>query len=208
MTSSPLLSIRDSSFGYFSGMIFTPVISNISFELASGQFVVLDGSNGCGKSTIIRALLKMGAHFKGDVSLNIPRAEIGYVPQDAAVELSAPITAIDVIKSTFPFGGVSMRTIKYVLNRVGLETKGHNRYGALSGGQRRRVLLARALVSDPRLIILDEPTANIDQATKMVLEELLVELTNSEDKAVLATSHAPHWAKEARRIQLEENVKK
>ncbi|KMQ49417.1 Zinc ABC transporter, ATP-binding protein ZnuC [Chitinispirillum alkaliphilum] len=202
MSSVSLLSISKSSFGYMSGMQFVPVISDVSFELAYGQFVVLEGPNGCGKSTILRALLQTGAIFQGDVSLNVSKGEIGYIPQEASVERSAPITAIDVIKSAFPFGRVCMETVTSALARTGLEDIGHIRYGELSGGQRRRVLLARALAYNARLIILDEPTANIDHTTEQALERLLLELIGSGDKAVLATSHASHWAKDARRIHL------
>lgn len=202
MSFSPLLSIRDSSFGYKAGVNFIPVIANVSFDLASGEFVVLEGRNGCGKTTIIRALLCMGAHFQGKVALGVPKSSIGFIPQEASVAPSAPVSAVDVIRSAFPFGDVSGEKISCALSRVGLEDRGKVRYGSLSGGQRRRVLLARALAHDARLIILDEPTANIDRATEQALENLLFELIEQEGKAVLATTHAAHWAKNARRITL------
>lgn len=202
MSSSSLLSIRDADFGYKTGVNLTPVITNVSFELASGQFVVLEGPNGCGKTTVIRALLGMGAHFQGVVTLDVPKSAIGFIPQEASVALSAPVSAIDVIRSAFPFGGASNERIARALERVGLADKGTVRYGSLSGGQRRRVLLARALAHDARLIILDEPTTNIDRVTEHALEKLLFELIESEGKAILATTHAAHWAKSARRITL------
>ncbi len=202
MMPTPLLSISETSFGYKAGMSFIPVIADVSFELFSGQFVVLEGPNGCGKTTVIRALLGMGAHFLGDVALDVSKSDIGFIPQEPSVALSAPVSAIDVIRSAFPFGGASNERIARALERVGLADKGSVRYGSLSGGQRRRVLLARALAHDAPLIILDEPTANIDRATEHALEELLFELIESEGKAVLATTHAAHWAKKARRITL------
>ena len=202
MRSFSLLSICAADFGYKTGVNFTPVLTDVSFELASGQFVVLEGPNGCGKTTVIRALLGMGAHFQGDVTLDVSKSDIGFIPQEASVALSAPVSAIDVIRSAFPFGGASNERIARALERVGLGDKGSVRYGSLSGGQRRRVLLARALAHDARLIILDEPTANIDRATEHALEELLFELIESDGKAVLATTHAAHWAKCARRIAL------
>jgi len=199
-----LLSVKHASFGYLSGLQFVPVISDVVLELSAGQFVVLEGPNGCGKSTILRALLQMGAHAQGDVSLNVPLSEIGYIPQETSLERSAPVTAFDVIRTAFPFGRIAHSRIADSLARVGLEDKGHVRYGALSGGQRRRVLLARALAHDARLVVLDEPTANIDRDTERSLEELLFGLVRVDGKAVLATTHAAHWAKEARRISLGE----
>jgi ABC-type Mn2+/Zn2+ transport system ATPase subunit len=202
MSSSSLVSIRNADFGYKTGVNFTPVIANVSFELSSGHFVVLEGPNGCGKTTVIRALLGMGAHYQGAVTLDVPKSDIGFIPQEASVALSAPVSAIDVIRSAFPFGGASNGRIARALARVGLADKSAVRYGSLSGGQRRRVLLARALAHDARLIILDEPTANIDRITERALEALLFELIESEGRAVLATTHAAHWAKSARRIAL------
>lgn len=202
MSVSSFLNIRNADFGYKAGVNFSPVITNVSFGLASGQFVVLEGPNGCGKTTIIRALLSMGAQFQGEVTLRVPRGDIGFIPQEASVARSAPVSAIDVIRSAFPFGGSSNDRISRALERVGLADRGTVRYGSLSGGQRRRVLLARALAHDARLIILDEPTANIDRATEHALEDLLFELIESEGKAVLATTHAAHWARDARRIAL------
>lgn len=201
MSSSLLLSIEKAAFGYKTGLRFVPVIAGVSFELGHGEFVVLEGPNGCGKSTIIRALLRTGAHSEGLVKMHVRRGEIGFVPQEASVELSAPVTAADVIRSAFPFGGVSDETIAQALSRVGLVDRGAVRYGALSGGQRRRVLLARALAHNAGLIILDEPTANIDHDTKGALEILLFELVE-EGRAVLATTHAAQWAKGARRVSL------
>jgi|GEM_PF-640569 len=202
MNASPILSINKADFGYMAGLRFVPVISNVSFEVPPGSFVVLEGPNGCGKSTILRALLKMGAVFQGDVILRVPMEKIGYIPQEPELARNAPITAGDIVRSAFPFGKIDNTSISRALARVGLENKDGVRYGSLSGGQRRRALLARALAHDARLIILDEPTANIDRETERSLEFMLFDLIANGKISILATTHAAHWAKSARRISL------
>ncbi len=206
MSQEKLLSIKKADFGYASGIRFHPVIHDVSFELGAGDFVVLEGPNGCGKSTILRALLSMDAQFRGDIDLKTAMSDIGYIPQETRLDLSAPVTASDVIRSAFPFGRPSKGRVQAALKRVGLEHVCEDKFGALSGGQRRRVLLARALAYEAKLIILDEPTANIDIASEKALEALLTELVESEAKAVLATTHAAHWAMGARRIQLRKGL--
>ena len=202
MNGDAVLRIRQADFGYYSGLRFSPVIRNVSLELNRGEFVVIEGGNGCGKSTIIKALLRMGARFRGTVRLQVPLNEIGYIPQEAGLSLSAPVTAGDVIRSASPFGSVSRGTLLGSLKKVGLEKVIDTRYGSLSGGQRRRVLLARVLVQRARLIILDEPTANIDRHSERLLETLLYRLSEDDGTAVLATTHVAHWAENARRISL------
>lgn len=202
MKTDSILKINDTSFGYMNGPQFISVISNVSFKIKTGQFIVLEGPNGCGKSTIIKALLKTGACFKGDISLNVSKEEIGYIPQESGLHKSAPVTVSDVVRSAFPFKNVSHERILTALYSVGLENKDKIRYGALSGGQRRRVLLARTLIHDARLVILDEPTANIDRETEITLEDLLYKLIESKSISVLATTHAVHWATKATRISL------
>ncbi len=202
MTTYALVRICQTSFGYKTSNGFVPVISDVSFELTPGEFIILEGPNGCGKTTILKALLRMGALYKGDVVLNVSLSEIGYIPQEAAVESDAPVCSADVIKSAFPFCKVTDDVVKAALSRVGLENVEKRRYGALSGGQRRRVLLARALAYNAKLIILDEPTVNVDKETELLLENLLLELIKKEEKAVLAVTHSERWAKSARRISL------
>jgi ABC-type Mn2+/Zn2+ transport system ATPase subunit len=115
-----------------------------------------------------------------------------------------PATALDVVRTAEPFNWKSSRPgCLQALERVGMGGKASLPFSSLSGGQKRRVLVAKALAGNPSLLILDEPTVNVDKETEESLERLLNDLCRAGEVGVIAATHARHWAQQARRYRIE-----
>jgi len=194
-----LLELAAASFGYDAGF----TVETVSFCISAGDFLLLTGVNGSGKTTIIRGLLGLVRRTGGVVRSHIPAGRIGYVPQESTIHPDIPATALDVVRIGLAASWAGGRgKAAAALGTVGMEAMSGIRFGRLSGGQKRRVLLAKALVSDPLLLILDEPTANVDRDTEGKVASLLHRLTTESGVGVIAASHADNWAADARRIHL------
>jgi len=160
-----------------------PVLENISFHIHLGEFVALIGPNGSGKTTILKLLLGLEKPAAGKVELFGGRAgeasgRSGYVPQQPPADQHFPVAVRDVVRMGLlrPARGYAAgyRTaVAAALKQAGIEELAARPYSALSGGQRRRVLVARALAAQPALLILDEPTANMDSESEAALFETL-----------------------------------
>ncbi|MCU0608581.1 MAG: ATP-binding cassette domain-containing protein [Chitinispirillaceae bacterium] len=200
---SPLLSVSGAAFGYDAGNGFIPVVNNVTFSLAAGEFVILAGPNGCGKSSILRGLLGL-VIVRGSVQWHVAKNAIGYIPQEASLDHDIPATALDVVCTALPHHWEKNRPAALeALDRTGMITHAAVRFGSLSGGQKRRVLLARALIGKPRILVLDEPTVNTDSETEKNIEKLLIDICASGYTGILAASHAETWAPQARRYRIE-----
>ncbi len=197
-----LLETRGACFGYRS----TPeewVVRDVDLRLGRGDFLVLVGRNGCGKTTLLRGLLGLTPRKNGSIHWYVPQSSAGYVPQEAAMGHDTPATALDVVRSGSPATWrINSAQALELLCEVGLEKQASLRFGRLSGGQKRRVLIARALMGEPALLLLDEPTVNVDQETEQAME-ILFEQLRGRGMAVLATTHAHHWARNADRLLVE-----
>jgi len=201
--SSHLLHIEDGCCGYGD----TTIVSSVNFILKRGEFVILRGENGSGKSTLIKTLLGYIPSLGGTFHWSVPQTDVGYVPQDISLDLSAPASALDVVLTAFPFGGKGLKEkASKALKMVGLGDKLNHRFGTLSGGQRRRVLFARALAPEPACFILDEPTVNMDKETEAELGKLLHKLVTEENRSVIATSHVTEWLNHSRQCDITEGV--
>lgn len=198
---SKLLEIIDVNFGYDG----VPIVTDVNFSLNRGEFVILEGANGTGKSTMIRSMLGTLPLISGDIKWHISQDKIGYIPQDMTLDQSAPATALEIVLTAFPLrcGRKAKQSAEKALQKVGLENMSRQRYGTLSGGQRRRVLFARALATDPICLILDEPTANMDKETEKELGVLLHSLVEKENRTVFTTSHVTHWVNHSRTCKIE-----
>ena len=164
------------------------VLSNVTLSIEPGEIVTILGPNGSGKSTLLRALLGILPPSEGSVS----RAEnlrIGYVPQRLAVDPSLPITVRRFL--SLP-QRVADSEATAALTRVGLPDIGQRQLAALSGGQLQRVLLARALLSAPQILVLDEPTQGLDQSGEAGFYRLIEEVRRDTGAAVLMVSHDLH----------------
>lgn len=165
-----------------------PAVGPVDLRIPAGQSVALTGPNGSGKSTLVRGLLGLNDHLAGTATLlGTPlrqlqdRTRIGYVPQHHTVADRIHATVGEVILAgripALPWWRRPGRSDREATDRaaadVGLDDRLHHNLADLSGGQRRRALLARALVSQPDLVILDEPTAGVDLANQRLLAHLL-----------------------------------
>jgi NitT/TauT family transport system ATP-binding protein len=169
-------------------------VADISLEIAAGEFLAILGPSGCGKSTLLRLVAGLDHPTRGSVRLgdNFPRNQIAYVFQDAHLLPWRNVLQNVALPLELQGAGKSHRIAAAAdaLQRVGL-TDAVARYPAqLSGGMKMRVSLARALVTRPRLLLLDEPFAALDEITRQHLDEQLRDLWMSLGMTVLFVTHS------------------
>jgi len=178
-----------------------PAVENVTLELSQGSAMALIGPNGAGKSTLLRAVLGLVPLAGGSVSVlghlaAEARPQVAYVPQADALDPQFPVSALQVVLmgryrrvGWIRRPGRSDREAAVAaLGRVGLDDRAGLRFGALSAGQRQRVLLARAIAQGSRLLLLDEPFNGVDATTSNLVVEVLSEL-RAEGAAVLMSTH-------------------
>lgn len=176
------------------------VLEGINLSVHSGDYIGIIGPNGGGKTTLFKVILGLIPPQKGDVKiLGKPvkqgREYIGYVPQIMQFDAAFPITVADVVKMgrlgkrrlLRPYGKRDEAVVERVLEQVGLLKWRDRALSELSGGQKQRVYIARALATEPQILLLDEPTANLDQNVSTTLYELLRQL--NEFVTILMISH-------------------
>ncbi|TQD37650.1 ATP-binding cassette domain-containing protein [Rhodobacter capsulatus] len=164
------------------------VLTGVDFSLAPGEIVTVVGPNGSGKSTLIRALIGLEPAATGRV-VRAPGLRIGYVPQKLHIDAGLPMTVRRFL--SLP-RRVSDAAAAAALARVGVPGLGPRPLARLSGGQFQRVLLARALLGDPQVLILDEPTQGLDQPGTAAFYRLIEEVRAETGAAVLMVSHDLH----------------
>jgi len=177
-----------------------PALEDINFHVPAGEIVGLVGPNGAGKSTLFKSILGLVEPIRGEVTafgkpISEARAEIAYMPQLEEVDWEFPVSVMDVVLmgrygSPRPFGRWSKAdhaAAGEALERVALGEFAGRQAGELSGGQRRRVLMARAIARGARLLLLDEPFAGLDAAVQHDLLELLDGLVRQGRSILLAT---------------------
>jgi ABC-type Mn2+/Zn2+ transport system ATPase subunit len=197
-----LMKVTEGVWGYrTSGNWFLPA-EPVSFTVTEGEIVMLAGDNGTGKTTILRGILGLTDKHSGSVEWNVAREKVGYVPQESVIDGSVPATALDVVRTGQPmnWGGSEERAGR-AMAQVGIEDMRKTLFGSLSGGQRQRVLVARALIGSPSLLVLDEPTVNVDSETAAQIGVLLEELRHS-GLGMVITSHVRDWLQTTRVVQV------
>lgn len=163
-----------------------PVIWDVSFDIPAGTLVGIVGPNGAGKSTLLKAVMDLIPRASGRIeifgkSYRQNRHRVGYVPQRESVDWDFPISALDVVAMglynqigwCFPVRKKHRQLAKEALERVGIAELAHRQISQLSGGQQQRTFLARALVQDADLFLMDEPFAAVDAATEKAIVEIL-----------------------------------
>jgi len=189
--STPLLEIKNMDVAYQKQL----VLSNVTLSVFENDFIGIIGPNGGGKTTLVKAILGLVKPLKGSIRHSLDSSEIGYLPQGSQVDENFPITVREVIASGLEHGlkiglGTArnrQRKVEKELETVGL-TKLHSRpIGELSGGELQRTMLARALISAPRLLVLDEPDTHVDNLFETELYALLKELNRK--ITILLVSH-------------------
>jgi len=173
------------------------ILSNVSFEVNTGEFIALIGPNGSGKTTMLQLLMGFYKPKKGSITVD-PSVRIGYVPQSPLFDKMFPVTALDIVEMGctsyyIPIAGISSKGRKIAmdaLDRVGMAEHAKQPFGTLSGGQAQKVLIARALASSPNVLILDEPTANVDAQSERSILELIHSL--KKETTILMVTHDFH----------------
>lgn len=166
----------------------TPILENVSFVIKPGEFVGIFGPNGGGKTTLLKLLLGFLKPLKGSLEIlgespKVSREKMGYVPQISHLDKQFPITVLEVVmmgcldKSPWhSYTKDAKEKSREALAEVGMLDFQNNSFGTLSGGQAQRVLIARALVSKPTILLLDEPTASVDANAEESIYKLLQNL--------------------------------
>jgi zinc/manganese transport system ATP-binding protein len=178
------------------------VLRDVRFAIRPGEFVGLIGSNGAGKTTLLRVILGLQQPSAGTVRIDgSDRARrapaIGYVPQKVLLDPDMPLRARDLVglgldghRLGIPLPSRARRhLIDEMLQAVGAGLFGDERVGNLSGGEQQRVLIAHALISRPRLLLLDEPLANLDIRSEQEIVELLARVATEQRISVLLSAH-------------------
>lgn len=197
----PLIEMKNVSFQYE----YTQVLKNISLRVEEGDFLALLGQNGSGKSTLLKLILGLLKPMTGEIELFGENANqfkhrewIGYVSQKSnAFNSGFPATVQEVVKS-----GLAKKTglfkslpknadelIMRALADVGMESFAKRNIGQLSGGQQQRVFIARALVAQPKLLILDEPTVGIDHENVQAFYDMLAHLNVQHNMTMILVTH-------------------
>ena len=181
----------------------TTALRNVSFEIPTGTITALVGVNGAGKSTLFKALMGFIPTVKGEISIlgqsvksALKENSIAYVPQAEEVDWSFPVLVQDVVMmGRYGHMGFFRKTrqqdileVERALNRVGMTDFKDRQIGELSGGQRKRVFLARALAQKSKIILLDEPFTGVDVKTETAIIKLLGEM-RKEGKIMLVSTH-------------------
>ena len=165
----------------------TDVLENINLSIKNDDFLAIIGPNGGGKSTLLKLILGLLTPQNGKIQKKIKNNQIGYVPQNTNLNIDFPITALEIVlmghisskKKIFGYSKEDIACAMDSLNKVSMQDFANSKIGDLSGGQRQRVFIARALCSNPKVMLLDEPTASIDVKGQREIYELLKELNKS-----------------------------
>ena len=193
--SNALISFKNVNFGYSRRTI----IENASFDIFKNECVSIVGPNGGGKTTILKLMLGLIKPLNGQIDVlnnkpEVGRASIGYMPQYSNYDENFPINVLDIVL----MGRLNKGTLGFykkfdkeyaldVLEQVGLQHKKDSLFSELSGGQKQRALIARALVGSPKILLLDEPTANLDYVIEGKFYELIHKL--NETMTIVIVSH-------------------
>lgn len=187
VTSSPAIFVEDLWFSYGSN----PILEDVNITIPQGDFVSIVGPNGGGKTTLLKLMLGLLKPSRGLARIfgetpEQARRRIGYMPQHSQLDPDFPATVMDVAlmgrlghgRIFGPYSKRDKEIVANVLEQVGLRNFRKKSFAAISGGQRQRLFIARALACEPDILLLDEPTANLDVVMEGDLYELLQTLNN------------------------------
>ena len=189
-----IININNLSLGYNN----IPVIQNLNVKINDGDFVCIVGSNGAGKSTLIKGILGLLKPISGSIELNnIKKNFIGYMPQETKVDSNFPASVYEIVLSgTLNKVGLKpsySKELKKIaddnLKLLDIYSLKDKFFNELSGGQRQRVLLARRLCSTSKILILDEPSNNLDYNSKKNLYKILQYLNKEKNMTIIMVTH-------------------
>jgi zinc transport system ATP-binding protein len=187
-----LLSVQNLRIGYGS----TAILPAVSFELQPGQVTSIVGHNGSGKSTLLKTLLGLQPKVSGEIVL-AGNQRVGYVPQREAMDPIYPVQVRDVVETgRYGLKGVGRwlkaedkAQVQEAMKKTGVHSLQMNLFRTLSGGEQQRALLARALCTEPTILILDEPTASMDEKGAHEAMTLTLKIAQERNAAVLMVNH-------------------
>jgi len=196
----PVISFDNVNFSYNS----TTVLQDVNFTIETNELVYIVGPNGGGKTTLLKLILGLLQPDSGRISVlgkasHKARKKVGYTPQHSHFDPHFPITTMEIVlmgRLGSSWSGQYSKTDRKIateaINEMGLAESTESSFASLSGGQRQRVLIARALASKPELLLLDEPTANVDVEGEARLTEIIQNL--SQRMTILMVSHDLRFA--------------
>ncbi|MHB1930715.1 MAG: metal ABC transporter ATP-binding protein, partial [Acidimicrobiales bacterium] len=178
------------------------ILDRVSFTVTAGSFCGLIGANGAGKTTLLRAILGLVPLSHGRVTVAAGtqarrNPQVGYVPQKIALDADMPVRARDLVALGLDGHRFGLprptqrrrREVDGILEAVGATSFADSRVGNLSGGEQQRVMIAHALISRPRLLLLDEPLANLDIRAAMEVVDLLGRIADEQHISILLSAH-------------------
>jgi lipoprotein-releasing system ATP-binding protein len=201
----------------FRDPVTVPVLKDVSFSIASGDFVSVTGKSGCGKSTLLYILSTMDTAYEGDLFIGgekmrgktekqlaqVRNQKIGFVFQFHY--LLSEFTVLENVMlpglklNRFPEARVRENAMGR-LEMLGMNSLAHKKANQLSGGEKQRVAIARALINDPDIIMCDEPTGNLDKGNSSIVFNIFKELTEKHNQTLLVVTHDQEFAKKTNRI--------
>lgn len=188
----PLVSVQSVSYNYNS----ESVLENVSFDVEEGDFLGIIGPNGAGKTTLFHCMLGLLNSYSGKITIlnqDIKKykkifRKIGYIPQKKSIDQKFPLTVKELVSLSLP-RNTSKNIVLEILKQVGLYKLKNKTIGQLSGGQQQRVLIAKALVNNPIILMLDEPTNELDHKSQNDFYSLLKELNEKNKITIIWSSH-------------------
>lgn len=171
-------------------------LDDVSFSVREGDFLGIIGPNGAGKSTLFASMLGLNTKYDGSIKFfgqDIRKSkdylkEIGYVPQKPIFEKNFPATVNDIVQMSLRKES-NEKKIDEILQQLWIHELSNRRIGELSGGQQQRVFIAKALVNNPKILILDEPVTGIDQQSIDLFYSILKELNSKQKITIIWSSH-------------------
>lgn len=160
------------------------IVRDVSFHVAAGQIVTLIGPNGAGKTTLVRAVLGLCAPTSGAIHVK-PGLRVGYMPQRLQINRHMPLPVLQFLQ----LGGAARKQVLTALAETGIERLHASAMQDVSGGELQRILLARALLRNPQLLVLDEPVQGVDLGGQTDLYDLITKVRNQHGCGVLMVSH-------------------
>lgn len=187
-----LVSVQSVSYKYNS----ESVLENVSFDIEEGDFLGIIGPNGAGKTTLFHCMLGLLNSYSGKITIlnhDIKKykkilKKIGYIPQKKSIDQKFPLTVEELVSLSLP-RNTSKTIVLEILKQVRLYTLKDRTIGQLSGGQQQRVLIAKALVNNPLILMLDEPTNELDPKSQSDFYSLLKELNEKNKITIIWSSH-------------------
>lgn len=210
-----ILEVHDVTKSYRMGKVPVPALHNISFNVSEGEFVTIFGPSGSGKSTLLHVVGCLDRPDSGEILIDdtnvlklsddklaeLRLRKIGFVFQ--FFNLLPRLSALRNVELPLTIAGANEKEVtenaKEILRLVGLEARVNHRPSELSGGEQQRVAMARALINNPKIVLADEPTGNLDTKTGWEIVQLMKKLNQEKNQTFIVVTHDPHIADTAHR---------